>query len=214
MRQSSVLEEHGSHDEAIDVIKTALRLGPDSWEANREAGRLMFRQRRLAEAAAFFNKATSLMDSDYNDAAMLFCCYQALGDTENKLRAASILLDRTERAFARDSADAYAAAYGTAALAALGEEQRAKEWMERALLLDPNNLGIRYILACGLASVLNDAETAVEVLEPFFESINSLTHIKHLEADPDLHTIREHPRFKEMLRSAKVRLGIATETGR
>ena len=31
---------------------------------------------------------------------------------------------------------------------------------------------------------------------------------KHLEADPDMDLLRDHPRFKKMLAAAKKRLGI------
>ena len=41
-----------------------------------------------------------------------------------------------------------AISFGVSALAALGERDRAMEWMERALLIDPDNLNMRYNFAC------------------------------------------------------------------
>jgi len=35
-----------------------------------------------------------------------------------------------------------------------------------------------------------------------------VTHIRHAEADPDLNSLREDPRFKQMLGDAKQRLGM------
>jgi hypothetical protein len=46
-------------------------------------------------------------------------------------------------------------------------------------------------------------------LEPFFEKVTSTTWIWHAEADPDLAEIRDRPRFKEVLASAKQRLGMS-----
>ena len=50
-------------------------------------------------------------------------------------------------------------------LAALGEVHRAKEWIDRALLLDPENISMRYNLACALAVQLKEPEAAIDVLK-------------------------------------------------
>jgi hypothetical protein len=41
------------------------------------------------------------------------------------------------------------------------------------------------------------------------EGVKTAQNIRHLEADPDLDGLRDDPRYKEMLASAKQRLGIA-----
>ncbi len=46
----------------------------------------------------------------------------------------------------------------------LGERERAKEWAERALLLDPNNRNLRYNMACAMVT-LREMDTAIELLE-------------------------------------------------
>jgi adenylate cyclase len=108
-----------------------------------------------------------------------------------------------------DPTNGTALASGAYALAMLGERDRSREWMRRALLLDPENLVMRYNAACTLLGQLGDVEEAVKTLEPFFDKVTSTTWIWHAEADPDLGPIRERPRFKEMLASAKQRLGMA-----
>ena len=65
---------------------------------------------------------------------------------------------------------------------------------------------MRYNLACSLALNLNDPEGALDALEPFFAKVNSPMHIRHLEVDPDLDSIRDHAEFKTMLAGAKKRL--------
>jgi adenylate cyclase len=207
--KAQYLEEEGRQDEANDHIEAALRADPNSWEVNREAARMMFRQGRVGEAVPFFEKAASLMDTDYHNPGMLVTCYHALGDKENVQRVARLVLERAERALARDPADGSAAAFGASSLAMFGEEQRAREWIQRALLLNPDSLGLRYNLACTLVMEIHDVETALDVLQPYFEGVESPMHIKHLEADPDFDSVRDHPRFREMLASAKHRLGLS-----
>ena len=91
------------------------------------------------------------------------------------------------------------------ALAALGEAERAKEWAERALLLDPDNLNLRYNLACTLVVELREFDAALDLLEPAFEKLR-LEAVNSAKTDPDLDLIREHPRFKAMVAAAEARL--------
>ena len=85
----------------------------------------------------------------------------------------------------------------------------ARDWIRRALLLDPENVTMRYNVACTLALKLGDAEEAINALRPYFEAATGATQIAHAEADPDLDVIRDNPEFKEMLSAAKKRLEIA-----
>ena len=207
--KAHLLEEQGRKDEAVAEIDTAVRLDPESWEVNREAGRLLFRQGRIREAIPYFEKAISLMDWDWHNAFMLISCYREVGDRDQRERAARISVERAEKAMAKDPSNATVLAGGANALAALGENQRAKEWIERALLLDPDNNIMRYNLACALATDLDDPDRSMDVLEPYFKTTLGVTHIRHAEIDPDLDPLRDKPRFKQMLGEARERLGIA-----
>jgi len=202
------LEEEGKQEEADREIAEALRLDPESWEVNREAARMMFREGRIREAVPFFEKAASLMDSDWHNSSMLMSCYHGPGDEENLLRVARMTLERAQAALAKDPTNGAAIAVGASALARFGEADRAREWIQRGLLLDPSNLSMRYNLACALIMELHDADAALDVLEPFFEELKSPIHVKHLMADPDMDSVRDHPRFKAMLAAARQRMGM------
>ena len=203
------LEEEGHAEEAERQMRTALKLDPESWEVNREVARMLFRQGRIAEAIPFFEKAASLMDSDWSNPMMLITCYDASGHKEQVRKAAQTAVERAERALAKDPTNGTAMAVGAYSLAMFGDKARAREWVERALLLDPDNLNMRYNLACTIIRQIGDLDEAVKVMEPFFDRLNSTTLMRHLEVDPDLDAIRDDGRFKQMLASAKHRLGIA-----
>ena len=206
------LGEQDRYEEANEEIAESLRLDPNSWEVNQETARLIFRQGRAKDALPYFERAASLMDTDYHNALMLLCCFRAVGDSLGAVRAAQTTVDRAEKVIALDPTNGGALAAGAMGLAALGEYQRAKDWMERALVIAPDNLTTRYNLGCMVSAYMNDPDTALDVLEPFYVAVPSMAHIKHADVDPDLDPIREDPRFQKMVADAKKRLIAVIET--
>jgi adenylate cyclase len=207
--KAHMLEEQGKPDEAIAEIQVALQSDSESWEVNREAARLMFRQGRIREAIPYFEKAAALIDTDWHNVGMLMTCYHETGEEDQLRRVSRLAVERVEKALAKDPANASALATGAGALARLGEDQRAKDWIDRALLLDPDNILMRYNLACALVADLGDNDRAVDVMGPYFERTLSTAQIKHADVDPDLDPIRDDARFKSMMADAKQRLGMA-----
>lgn len=199
------LEDEGLPEEAEQSIQTALKLAPESWEANREMAAFLYRHGRNNEAIPFFDKAASAMESDTSSAGMLISCHQAVGNT-NKLReSAELCLSRAERAIARDPSHANELAWGATALAILGKSDRARDWARRAILTDPENQSMRYNLACTFSLGLKDRESAIETLGPYFDRLDSRMQLRHLEADPDFAPISDDPRFKAMVEEANSR---------
>jgi len=99
--------------------------------------------------------------------------------------------------------------HGSVALAVLGQRERAKDWMDRALLIDPENITMRYNFVCALANYLKDKEAALQIVGPVFEKMGTGL-IDHAKVDPDLACIRDDPRFKAMIAAAEAR--VASET--
>ncbi len=208
--RARVLSDLGRTDEASAEIAVALRLDAESYEVNKSAARLSFRERKITDAARYFEKAAVLMETDFNSATMMITCYNAIGDKDALMRAARLALARAEKTLLLDQNNGAAMAAGTNALAVLGERDRAKEWVTRALLIDPDNMNMRYNFACAFVNQLNDTDSALEMLGPVFATWNS-GFLKHAKADPDLDAIRDDPRFKAMLAAAEARVAAEGE---
>ena len=148
------------------------------------------------------------METDWHNLLMLSTCYQSIGDAAGVQRSAQLTIERTQSAVTSDPTNGTALAAGAYALAMFGQTDRAREWTRRALLLDPDNLTMRYNIACTMIRQLGESGDALEALQLFFDRMNSATWLRHIEFDPDLDPIRDDPRFKEMFAAAKERLGM------
>ena len=210
--KARILAQHGRHDEAAAEIDVALRLDPESYEVNRSAAYLRFRQQRLDEAIRYYAKAMTLMETDLNSGSMLLTCHTAVGNSQAARRVAQITLSRTEKTLAQDPNNGTALAYGAVALAALAESERAKDWIDRALLIDPDNMNARYNFACIMTRYLNDSDAALKLIGPVFETL-AIGFLNHAKADPDLDPLRADPRFQAMIAAAETRLAAASDGG-
>ena len=202
--KARALRETGRYDEAIGHLEAGLRLDPDSWDLHKALANLLQSRGRTAEALPHFERATQLMETDFHAWGMVYSCRRALGDREGALEAAKRSLEESERVLEHDPNNGAAISFAVTGLAALGETERAKEWMERALLIDPDNLNMRYNFACTVAAELHDAEAALEMIEPAI--LNAGGSLGNAEFDPDLELILDDPRYKAMIAKAKERL--------
>ena len=201
------LAAEGRSNEADAALAAALELDPESWEVNWEAGRLFYRQRRMNEAARCFEKTAEQEDADFHSLGLLAACYMALGDGTRLRRCAASLLEQIEEVLARNPGNGSALSYGVLSLAILGQKERSEEWVERALLLDADNLFMRYILAWTLLTTANDTERAMDLLEPFLATSRQ-TQIWLAANDPNLDGLRGNPRFGRLLESAIERVAL------
>jgi adenylate cyclase len=205
-----ILQMQGRMDQAVAEVEIALKLDAESYEVNRTAGRLNYQLHRFDAAARFFGKAVNLMDSDVNSAMMLISAYRAVGNEAGVRRAAEIASKRADAVLARDQNNSGVMAYSAVALGALGEGDRAKARMNRALLIDPDNWDMRYNFACALNSYLRDRDAALEMVMPLFAAVTDPL-LRYLKGDPDLATLNDDPRFQAMIAAAEARLAATND---
>ena len=203
--KAQILLSEGDPDAAAAEVATALELDPESYEVNRSAGRLNYQLHRHEDAIRYYEKAATLVEADLNSASMLISSYTALGDVEGMRRSAQRALKRAEAILVHDPNNSMVAGYSAYALAALGEGERAKARMERALLIDPKNFNMRYNFACALSVYLKDKDAALDMLGPVFESITE-TFLPYVKTDPDLDLLRDDPRYQAQLAATEARL--------
>jgi adenylate cyclase len=210
--RAGVLAARGEYESARAEIEIALRLDPDSVDVNREAARLSFHERRLADAIGHWELVSKLVETDYQSGSLVITCHQALGDAEGLRRVAQRTLARAENAVALEPDNGSAMAAVVSCLVSLGERERAREWARRAVLIDPDNMSMRYNLGCDFVVGLRDVETALGLLGPVFEHMGR-ERLEWAKGDPDFDTIRDDPRFKAMVAAAETRLAAARDGG-
>ena len=83
---------------------------------------------------------------------------------------------------------------GTTAFLVLDEPEEAQKWAEAALSIAPDDPTTRYNLACYYASS-GETEKALEMLE------TSILSRSWIDSDPELESLRDHPRYKALINS-------------
>lgn len=195
--------EAGNFEESLKLLDTGLKLDPDSWDLHKAKANLLMSKGKVAEALVHYTKAAELVDSDYHAWGMMQCCHRALGDVERTATAAKMSMERAQQVLAEDPHNGSAISFAITGLATIGEHQKAREMMDRALLIDPDNLNMRYNFACVLAAIIGDREGALEMVK------RSITEVKgslgNAEFDPDLDLIRDDPQFQSWIAEAKAK---------
>jgi adenylate cyclase len=209
--KAHVLNSEGRLDEARLEIEAALALDPNAFEANYVAARWYYASRRFEDAAAYFEKAAGVEDTHIQSLLLLGSCLKVSGRIDRLRPVAQRLLERSEKVAMQEPDNGSAMSGVVAALGWIGELDRCKEWIERAVLLDPDNLHMRYNLACSCVTQLGDLDAALDLLEPMLQRVlaDSLNWIR---IDPDFDPLRDHPRFVSMIAAANRRLGAASDS--
>jgi adenylate cyclase len=198
------LQQRGKHEQAAAEMEEAIRLGEDSWEVNKEAGRFYLNKRDFVSAAKHYERAVELMEGDFHAWAMLSTCYQALGNTPMLRESAKRMISESQVAVQQDPSNGAALGILAGGYALLGEKERAREWIGRALLVDPDNLNMRHNFACVLA-ISGDKDEALKMLESAL-SVCGPYQVSMTEADTDLDSVRDDPRYDALIAAAKKRL--------
>ena len=166
--------------------------------------------RRYDDAIHYFEAAATVIDTEFYAACMVVQCYHGKGDNRGAQDAARRALPRVEKVIAAEPDHGRALGLGLAALCTLGEADRAKEWVARGRLLDPDNVNLHVNFACAMVRLQN-FDSAIELLEAIIDR-SSEGSLVWLETDNDFDPLRGDPRFQSMITRTRAR--ISAETSR
>ena len=185
------------YDEAMAEFEQAITLDPNSFEAHYFCARACFAQGKFERAAGLFEHAAEIKPDDYQSLILLLQIYRSLGRDGEREDAARRGIQRAERELTLHPENPRPAYLGAAALLALGETDRAEEWLSRALAIDPDDVLTQYNVAC-VYSLMGDVEPAFDLLERLLPHANHETKawIKH---DSDFDPLRSHPRYQKVM---------------
>jgi adenylate cyclase len=167
--------------------------------------------RRYDDAIRHFEKAAAVVETEFTAASFAPQCYEARGDLPGMREAARRALARIEKVVAAEPDHGRALGYGAGLLASLGEADRAKEWIERGTLVDPENTILHFNFVCAL-SRLREIDAALELLANVIDKA-SKGWLVWLDNDTDLDPLRDHARFKQIVNDAKARFALQEAAG-
>jgi len=185
-------------DEAKAEFERAIALDPNSYEGHYFYGRACFTQGKLEQAATLFEDVAEIKPDDYQSLILSIQIYRSLGRDADIKSAAQRGVERAERYLALHPDNPRSATAAAVGRVALGDKDRAREWLARALAIDPDDVWNQYNAACVYAN-LGDVEQALDVLERVLPHAGY--ELKHgwIQHDSDLDPLRSHPRFQKIL---------------
>ena len=192
------LSLRGRYDDAEREFDAAIRLDPQLYEGHYYFALARFQQGKLAEAAKLFEQAASVRPEDYQAPILAAQSYAGLGQhamADAGYRRAAITV---ERHIELNPDDPRALYMGANILCHIGRREQGLEWGDRALALDPEDAGVLYNTAC-LNAVAGRSDYAIELLEKAVQ--NGFGHREWIDNDPDVASLRDHPRFQALLNS-------------
>jgi adenylate cyclase len=184
-------------EEAMVEFERAIALDPNSFEAHYFYGRSCFAQDKLERAAQLVERAAELKPDDYQTPAMLCMIYPSIGRIEEREGMARKCVERAQAELVLHPENPRPAYLGATAWIALNEFDRSREWLARALAIDPDDLLTQYNAACVHAR-LGDHEIAFDLLEKLLPHANHETK-SWVKVDSDFESLRALPRYQKVL---------------
>jgi len=184
------------YDAAEAEFRKALELNPKLFEAHYYFGRSRFHQGDLEGAAEMFRQAAEIDPEDYKSRCLRVQILRGSGHVDEVAKEARAALAVVERNLAWNPDDACAYHLGAGPLVALGETDRAKRWLHRALEIDPDDSVLLYNVACNLATI-GESNSAMGYLEKAID--HGVISSAWMRNDKDLESLRDNPRFVQIL---------------
>jgi TolB-like protein/Flp pilus assembly protein TadD len=195
------LSLRGKYDEADAEFEKAIELNPELYEGYYFHARALYSQGRHEEAAQKFEQASKVNPEDYQAPHFLAQTYQKLGRRAYAAATQRKAVEAAKKHVAFRADDTRALCLGAGGLVEMGELELAKEWLHKALELDPDDALVLYNSACTYAQ-LGETDKALDCLERSDTTAGSSEAFNWMQNDPDLDPLRDHPRFKALIEKA------------
>ncbi|MCJ7582270.1 MAG: FlgO family outer membrane protein [Candidatus Aminicenantes bacterium] len=184
--------------EAREEFEFALHQNPGLYDAYYFYARVCFTQGELEKAAELAEKSNGLHPYDCNTPCLLGMIYKSLGNEEKHQESLRRGLDAIEKQMKIFPDDARILYLGGAVSIRLGKNKQGLKWAERALEANPVEPMTLYGIACSF-SLIGHLDRAFECLEKAAQ-YGRLPR-EWIEKDPDLDSLREHPRYNTLLKN-------------
>jgi len=191
------LKSQGRRGEALVAFERALQLDPNCYEANDFQGEFCFQDGDFERAATFYLRVMEIRPGDYRSPFALQMIFQSLGRMDEAKTYARIGLKSAEEEINAHPESNLPLELGAAALAALGERERATDWISRALAIDPEDNVTSYNAACAY-SLLGQHDRALDLLERWFWRVGSDEKL-WFKNDSDFAPLKQYPRYQRLI---------------
>jgi TolB-like protein/Flp pilus assembly protein TadD len=186
----------GRDQEATAAFENALRLDGDLFEAHYFYARHAFVRGERETAIRRYEEAMRVRPEDYQAPLLVGQIYDDLGRAEQARASRLKGIAAAEQHLTLNPDDARALYMAANGMVALGDRERGREWVDRALKAEPDNPMLLYNVGC-IYSMLGLVEAAVECLERAVAG--GLKQKGWYEHDSNLDALRSHPRFQALI---------------
>ena len=184
------------YGEAAMEFERAIELDPTLFDARYYYGRACFKGGELEKSLHLFEQAQRLRSDDYESVYLIGLVLTQLGRANEARDAQQDALKRVTKYIDLNPDEARPYILAAGALARLGQRERAKQWIDRAQSLAPDDDAILYNAGCALA-ILGEQDKALDALERAIDA--GLAGGDWVPQDPDWESLRDQTRFKELV---------------
>jgi adenylate cyclase len=194
----------GRQLEAIAEFDRAIEIDPNLYEAHYFYSMAARDRGDIETSAKMDERCIAIWPENFREWLMLGGTYTELGRAEEARRVHLIGIELAERELAIRPDVPLPAALGAGALAALGETERAFQWISHALTIAPDDPLTQFNAACAY-SKLGEAGLALDLLERWI--VHAPDSAKGWLTDSDFRNIYDGARFQALLEQAGLPTG-------
>jgi tetratricopeptide (TPR) repeat protein len=197
----NVQHDMGRHGEALQTLQRGLEVAPEEFSLWGNLGLSYFQLRRFDEAIEAFGRTASLNPSEYRSYGhMGRAYYWSPGRREESRSHLQKAVEMGQQRLEADPTRSDVRLMLSWYQAMLGEEEASRQTLVTALDQRPNNSHYLYIAGV-VTTLLGDTATALDYLE---KAVELGWGISELQTSVEFDSLREEPRFQELLKEMSV----------